>query len=280
LPRAPPAPRAARPRASAIDRKHVAKAAARLVRAAGGPLDVAIILGSGLAEAFVGCVDGRDLAYRKLRAAAPGVAGHPGFVRAGTWGTRRVAAFAGRVHLYEDRTPAEVTYAVRVAAAAGARMLIVTNAAGALDPSFVRGDVMAIADHINLTGAHATVAPDKTPFVVTAGAYAPHLRETLRRRAAAGGVVLPREGVYVGVRGPHFETAAEAEALRRLGGHAVGMSTVLETSAARELGLEVLGLSLITNASGAADGGHHDVLATSRDGSSRLAQLAGLMLDA
>ncbi|GAC1299982.1 MAG: hypothetical protein NVSMB19_05610 [Vulcanimicrobiaceae bacterium] len=190
---------------------------------------------------------------------------------AGRWAGRRVVAFAGRVHLYQGHTPADVVYLVCLAAASGAKTIVLTNAAGALHAAYAAGDVMLVTDHINLTGASPLDAARADAFVDMTDAYAPRLRALVRERAGAPHL---REGVYAGVRGPHYETPAEAEALRRLGADAVGMSTVLETIAARSLGLEVLGLSLITNASGASSAvSHQDVLAAARAGSSRIADV-------
>jgi purine-nucleoside phosphorylase len=163
-----------------------------------------------------------------------------------------------------------VTYFVRLAAACGARTIVLTNAAGGLNTTFERGDVMLVSDHINLTGATPLGGDGANPFLDMTDAYAPHLRALARTHA----VDVPlREGVYAGVRGPQYETRAEAEAIRRMGADAVGMSTVLETLAARKLGLEVLGLSLITNViDGASDVSHEEVLAASREGSVRIAR--------
>ncbi len=155
------------------------------------------------------------------------------------------------MHLYQGYSPVEVTYLVRLAAACGAGTIVLTNAAGGVDTSFARGDVMLISDQINLTGDSPLRFVSNASFVDMSGAYDQRLRELAR--AASTDVPL-REGVYAGVRGPQFETPAEVEALRRLGAQAVGMSTVLETIAARSFGLRVLGLSLITNAAGAAEG--------------------------
>jgi purine-nucleoside phosphorylase len=163
-----------------------------------------------------------------------------------------------------------VTYLVRLAAECGAKTLVLTNAAGGLDPAFGRGDVMLIVDHLNLTGTTPLRYGSGEPFLDVRDAYAPHLRE-LARKAAAG--VALREGVYAGVRGPQYETAAECEALRRLGAGAVGMSTVLETIAARAHGLDVLGLSLITNAAAQQKLTHADVLAASLASGERVADI-------
>lgn len=233
------------------------------------------MLGSGLAEAVVARIDGSDLTYGRLHAPKALVPGHPGFARVGRWSGKRVAAFAGRPHLYQGYDWRDVTYLVRLADACGTKTLVLTNAAGGLDPAFARGDVMLIVDQLNLTGATPLRCGSGEPFLDMRDAYAPHLRE-LARHAAAG---LPlREGVYAGVRGPQYETAAECEALRRVGAAAVGMSTVLETIAARALRLDVLGLSLITNAAPQQQLTHADVLAAALASGERIAGvLAGVI---
>ena len=249
--------------------KRLATAARRIVKRAGGPIDVAIVLGSGLADGVRTRIEGSAIAYAKLFAPTRSVAGHPGVAYVGAWAGKRVVAFAGRAHLYQGYDPLDVTYFVRLANACGARTIVLTNAAGGLDPAFRRGDLMSIRDHINLTGATPLDGASADPFLNMVDAYAPHLRA--RAKSAAGDVTL-HEGVYAGLRGPQYETPAECEALRRLGAHAVGMSTVLETIAARSLGLDVLGLSLITNATSPTDDvSHADVLAASRDGAENVA---------
>jgi len=232
---------------------------------------VAIVLGSGLAPVVRDRIDGTEVEYERLHAPVRTLAGHPGIAIAGTWAGKRVVAFCGRAHLYQGYGTAEVTYFVRLAAAAGAKTIVLTNAAGGLNPSFARGDLMLIADHLNVTGATPLQAGIPNPFLSMLGGYAPHLR--VLARAHAGEAPL-REGVYAGVRGPQYETAAEAEALRRLGADAVGMSTVLETLAARALGLDVLGISLITNLIAPGVGvEHEDVLAASAGAAHHLAAL-------
>jgi purine-nucleoside phosphorylase len=135
---------------------------------------------------------------------------------------------------------------------------------------------MLVADHINATGVTPIAGDADRPFVNMVDAYAPHLR--LAARQAAGDERI-REGIYAGVRGPQYETPAEAQALRRLGADAVGMSTVLETIAARALGLDVLGISLITNVvAPVADVSHDDVLAASRAAAQRMARVIGGVL--
>jgi purine-nucleoside phosphorylase len=250
-------------------RHRLVRAAERITRRAGGAIEVAIVLGSGLAAGFRPRIDGVEVAYEKLRAPASSLAGHPGVAYVGTFAGKRTVAFAGRAHLYQGHTPAEVTYFVQLAAAAGARTIVLTNAAGGLNPDYRRGDLMLIRDHINLTGTSPIDGRLPDPFLNMNDAYAPRLRELARD--AADGIPL-HEGVYAGLRGPQYETPAECEALRRIGADVVGMSTVLETIAARSLGLEVLGISLVTNETGAADEvSHADVLTASQAGAERLA---------
>ena len=159
---------------------------------------------------------------------------HVGFSDAQVLGDRRqVRSSLGRAHLYQGKTPDDVTYFVRLAANAGARTVILTNAAGGLNPNFVRGDLMLIADHINWTGTTAISPDDPQPFLNMVDAYSPRLRSLAHVHAGDRAL---REGVYAGLRGPAYETLAEAEALRRLGADAVGMSTVLETMAALKMG--------------------------------------------
>ncbi len=244
-----------------------------LRRHAGGPLHVAVVLGSGLSHAVTARLDGPQIGYSRLDG-APNLmlAGHPGSAHLGTWAERRIVAFAGRPHLYQGFSPRDVTYFVRLAAAAGAHTVVLTNAAGGIEPELTPGDLMLISDQINLTGASPLAGgPTPNPFVDMNGAYSPALREHARTAAAHFGITL-KEGIYAGVRGPQFETPAEIRMLRRLGADAVGMSTVLETIAARTLGLDVLGISLIANKTG-GHVSHEDVLSVSHDGSERLSQV-------
>jgi len=237
---------------------------------AGGSLDVAVILGSGLSEAFETRSAFEALPYERFPGSPQAtLEGHPGHALAGEWAGRRVALFGGRVHLYQGFRADEVVYFVRLAAAAGARALVVTNAAGALEPTLAPGDILLIGDQINLTGTAPPMELADEPSVEMVDAYSPRLRALAR-------AIDPslREGIYAGVRGPYYETPAEARALRVLGADAVGMSTVLETMAARALGLEVLGFSFITNAIGTTSATTHaNVLAVAGAGADRLAAI-------
>lgn len=176
----------------------------------------------------------------------PTVPGHEGGVRSLTIGHQRVLVFRGRVHLYEGHDPAVVVHGVRTAAAAGCSVVVLTNAAGSIRPDWVVGAPVLISDHINLTGASPLVGADFTDltdlYSARLRAHARTIDETLD------------EGVYLGLRGPHFETPAEIRMGRAIGADLVGMSTVIEAIAARRAGMEVLGLSLVSNlAAGVTD---------------------------
>jgi purine-nucleoside phosphorylase len=220
--------------------------------------EVAVVLGSGLGGVASRLQSPRAALYATL----PGfpettVAGHPGRLVAGTIAGRKTLLLCGRVHGYEGYAASEVGFGVRVAAALGVGTLIVTNAAGGIDASFVPGEIVAIADQLNLTGASALSGPNDERlgprFVDMTDAYSPALRALAALAApvalgAPAGMERPlREAVYAGVAGPAYETPAEVRMLRALGAGLVGMSTVHEVTAARHAGLAVLGLSLVSN---------------------------------
>jgi purine-nucleoside phosphorylase len=215
-------------------------------------IEVAVVLGSGLGGVAERLHGPRAALYATL----PGfpettVAGHPGRLVVGTLAGRKTLLLCGRVHVYEGYPACEVGFSVRVAAALGAGTLIVTNAAGGIEPSFVPGEIVAISDQLNLTGTTVLSGPNDERlgprFVDMTDAYSPALR-ALAALAAPAALGRPlREGVYAGVAGPAYETPAEVRMLRVLGAGLVGMSTVHEVTAARHAGLAVLGLSLVSN---------------------------------
>ncbi|MDH4051929.1 MAG: purine-nucleoside phosphorylase [Rubrivivax sp.] len=229
--------------------EHVQASAARLRRAAGGELPaLALLLGSGW-----GALAGRlqvsaEVDYDELPAFPRlDVAGHAGVLRIGRLAGVPVSLLGGRKHAYEDGDAAAMKGAVRSLAAAGARVLVQTNAAGSLDPALPPGRLMLIADHLNIvqrTPLHGERGDAR--FVDMADAYCPRLRAQALAAGRAAGVPLT-EGIYAWVLGPQFETPAEIRMLQRLGARAVGMSTVPETILARHAGLRVLALSMITN---------------------------------
>jgi len=241
-----------------------------------GAPSLLVTLGSGLDGVADAVLDPVDVPVAEVPGlVTSSVAGHAGLLRFGTLAGRAVLVQRGRVHLYEGHEPAAVTGVVRTAAALGATGCIFTNAAGGLDPSWSPGDVMVIADQINLTGSSlpANALPPDMPFVDMAEPY-----DAGWRSAAMATQVDCRTGVYVGVRGPAFETPAEVAMLRRLGGDAVGMSTVLETIAARALGMKVLGLSSITNVHQPGQPTSHQEVLEAADAAAD--QLRLLLLDA
>jgi len=214
---------------------------------------IAIVLGSGwdgIADLVQGAI---DIPYADLPAfPAPGVAGHAGSLRLGSIGqgdqARQVALLRGRQHAYETGDTAGMKGAIRTLAALGCQLLVLTNAAGSLEPAMPPGSLMLISDHLNIaqrTPLHGE--PGASRFVDMTDAYCPTLRDQAAAAAEAAGIEL-HEGVYAWVLGPQFETPAEIRMLRLLGAQAVGMSTVPETILARHAGLRVLGLSLFTNA--------------------------------
>jgi purine-nucleoside phosphorylase len=258
--------------ASETNRAQLERDAAFIRSVAGEAIDVAVVLGSGLATAL-GNFERRAVSYEDLPSLpfSP-LAGHRGEALVGTWGGRCALAFSGRTHLYQGFTAAQITTNVRLAKAAGARAIILTNAAGALNPMYEAGDLMLISDHVNLTSTNPLLGSGgENPFVEMNDAYSPRLRAIVRSNATAAHHL--REGVYVGLLGPNYETAAEARYLRTIGGDAVGMSTVLETIMARALGMEVLGVSLITNVVGAVGTTHEEVTAMASARAPVLAEL-------
>jgi purine-nucleoside phosphorylase len=211
----------------------------------------AIILGTGLGQLADQMTIEATIDYAEIPGfALSTVESHAGRLLCGTLGGRTVVAMQGRFHRYEGYTLHEVTFPVRVLRALGAGTLIVSNACGGMHPLWARGDVMLIADHINLLGDNPLVGPNDPAlgprFPDMSVAYDVPLRELSRKVAVEQGITL-REGIYVAVVGPNLETRAEYRMLRALGGDVVGMSTVPEVIVARHGGMRVLGLSIITD---------------------------------
>jgi len=207
--------------------------------------ETAVVLGSGLDSLTDGVESEQRIPYRDFpELPRPSVEGHRGEFVLDTSGGTRVLFAQGRVHLYEGHSAAEVTAGIRLLAACGIKRVILTNAAGALNPAFDPGSWMQISDHLNLTGA--TPLLGRPEFLDMTTTYSPLWRARFAKAARAEGVTL-HEGVYAGMLGPQYETPAEVRMLRHLGADAVGMSTVLEAIQARALGLEVAGFSCLTN---------------------------------
>jgi purine-nucleoside phosphorylase len=252
-----------------LDAAHAA--AAQLGERTGvSTVDTAIVLGSGWVPAADALgVPTAEIAATELPGfAPPAVAGHAGRVRVVPLAGRSVLVFLGRTHLYEGRGVDPVVHGVRTAVAAGARTVILTNAAGGLRGGLAVGQPVLIRDHLNLTGRSPLVGP---AFVDLTDLYAARLRAL----AHAVDPTLP-EGVYAALPGPHYETPAEIRALRALGADLVGMSTALEAIAAHAAGAEVLAVSLVTNLAAGIGGqplDHAEVLAAGEGAAERMGRL-------
>jgi purine-nucleoside phosphorylase len=229
--------------------------------------EVAIILGSGLGNFADQVNTYAYIPYTQIPHFPPStVVGHSGNMVLGTIGGVPVVVLQGRAHAYEGHPMASVTFATRVAGLLGAKILIVTNAAGGINREFRKGSLIVISDHINLTGMNAAMGPNDPRFgerfFDMSHAYSARLRELAVTQAKELGYEL-KSGVYLAVLGPSFETPAEIRAFRTLGADLVGMSTVHEVIVARHMGIEVLGISLVTNmASGVLEEAidHNEVL--------------------
>jgi purine-nucleoside phosphorylase len=242
--------------------------------------EVGIVLGSGLGGLADDLEDAVAIPFDALpgwpAATAPG---HVGRLLLGRLAGRPVVMLQGRLHLYEGNDPGLVVQPVLLFHQLGARIVVLTNAAGGLDPSFAPGTLMVMRDHINLTGRNPLMGPNADElgprFPDMTDAWSPRLRARLHAAADAEGVDLT-EGIYVGLTGPSYETPAEVRMFAGLGGHAIGMSTVLECIAARWVGLEVCGVSLVTNAGAGYTGAplsHEEVLEASAEAGPRLARV-------
>jgi purine-nucleoside phosphorylase len=236
---------------------------------------VALILGSGLGSLAAEVRDATAIPYEEIPYFARStVVGHAGRLLIGTLEDVPVVVMQGRFHFYEGYSPQVITFPVRVMRMLGAETLIVTNAAGGVNPVYRPGNFMLISDHINipgLAGANPLLGPNDERmgerFPALAKAYDPQLRTLARSVADKWPEMTLHEGIYTMVAGPSFETGAELRALRVLGTDAVGMSTVSEVIVARHMGMRVLGLSLITNTATGEESeevNHAEVLETAR----------------
>ena len=241
---------------------------------------VGVVLGSGLGAVADAIEDPVVVGYDELPGfPRPTVAGHAGRAVLGAIAGVPVAVLQGRAHLYEGGDAEALRVPVRALRAAGAEILVLTNAAGSLRPSVGPGSLMAIIDHINMTGVNLLAGPNDDAigprFPSLRDAYDPELLEVLRASARDLGIALA-EGVYLAVSGPSFETPAEIRAYTTLGADAVGMSTVQETILARHAGLRVAAVSVITNlAEGMSDEplSHEQTLRAAQEGAGDLSRL-------
>ncbi|MFH1263593.1 MAG: purine-nucleoside phosphorylase [Pseudomonadota bacterium] len=213
--------------------------------------DVAVVLGSGLGAFAERLEASKKLPYQRVPGfPKPKVPGHAGEVVVGKLGTKRVLIFRGRFHYYEGHSLYITVLPIRLAGAWGIKNLIVTNAAGGVNPSFPPGSLMLIRDHLNLIGANPPRGPNLdsfgTRFPDMTNAYDPEFRALAKKTADRMGFRI-FEGVYAAGPGPSYETPAEISMLRTLGADATGMSTVPEVIVARQQGMRVLGVSCVTN---------------------------------
>jgi purine-nucleoside phosphorylase len=244
-----------------------------------------VVLGSGLGGLVDVLDDPVSIPFEELPGWPPATApGHHGRLLLGRVSGTPTVMLQGRFHLYEGNDPGLVVQPVLLFRRLGAQVMVLTNAAGGLDPSFGPGTLMVIRDHINLTGRNPLIGPNADAigprFPDMTDAWSPRLRTALLAAGVTEGVDLV-EGIYLGLAGPNYETPAEVRMLRGLGGDAVGMSTVLECIAARWAGLEVCGVSLVTNAGAGYSGeplSHEEVLAAGASAGPRLARVIGRFL--
>jgi len=276
--------------------------AAAFLRVMFGPFNprVGIVLGSGLGAVAKAVAEPVVVPYAEIpHFPRSTVEGHTGRMVAGLLGGVPgdgssslgcpngvpVIVMQGRVHFYEGYTPRQVTFPLRVLGALGIKTVVLTNAAGGIAEGYHQGQLVALADHINLMGWNPLAGPNEPRFAVRPGAglrftdmteaYSKRLRALAREAAAEEGFELD-EGTYLAVSGPSFETPAEIRAFRALGATLVGMSTVPETIVARHMGIEVLGISCVTNLAaglGATLLSHEEVFETGRQVEQRLARL-------
>jgi purine-nucleoside phosphorylase len=212
---------------------------------------IGVILGTGLGGAADSMSGAVKIPYSEIphfpMSTAPS---HEGRLIGREWAGQSVLIMQGRFHLYEGHTPLQISFPIRVMAQLGIQKLIVSNAAGGLNPNYRAGDLMLVSDHINLTGQNPLAGPNADEwgprFPEMTEPYCRNLQKLALETALSERILLHR-GVYVGVMGPSLETAAETRMLRSLGADAVGMSLIMENITAVHAGIKVLGLSVITN---------------------------------
>jgi len=247
---------------------------------------IGVVLGSGLGAAAEAATDTVIIPYNEIpHFPQSTVEGHSGRLVCGQLGGVPVVIMQGRVHFYEGYTPLQVTFPMRVLGALGLRTVVLTNATGGIAEGYHVGQLVVLADHINMMGWNPLVGPNEPRFSFRPGAglrffdmteaYSKELRSLAHEAATEEDFELG-EGVYLATPGPSFETPAEIRAFRSLGATLVGMSTVPETLVARHMGLEVLGISCVTNLAaglGATKLSHEEVNETGRQVEHRLVAL-------
>jgi len=237
--------------------------------------DIALVLGSGWMPAVEALGEATaEVSTTDLPGfAPPAVTGHAGKIRSVRSGDKNLLIFLGRTHFYEGLGVRSVVHGVRMSAAAGCKVVVLTNGCGGLKETWQPGTPVLIRDHINLT---ATSPIEGANFVDLTDVYSSRLRALCREVDST-----LDEGVYVQFPGPHYETPAEITMVRAIGGDLVGMSTTLEAIAARESGMEVLGISLVTNMAAGITGeplNHEEVLEAGKTAATRMGALLGAIV--
>jgi purine-nucleoside phosphorylase len=251
---------------------------------------VGVVLGSGLGAFADSLLHAVRIPYRELTGLPVSTAaGHAGELVLGTLGangagTIDLAVMSGRFHLYEGYTPRQVASGVHLLHELGIERLVITNAAGGINPDYMQGALVLIADHINLQGANPLVGANDSllgpRFPDMTEAYSAELRRIANDTAKELGITL-HEGVYAGLLGPSYETPAEIRYLKTIGADLVGMSTVTETIAANHMGMSVLGISCVTNLAAGLSGeklNHEEVLEIGRRVSGTFLKLLSALL--
>lgn len=266
-----------------LERDRLADAGRFLSARFGAAPRCGLVLGSGLREFADGLEDRQEVAFADVpHWPAPRVEGHGQSLVVGRHAGVAVACLTGRVHLYEGWTASEAVRAVRSFRTWGVERFVLTNAAGGIDPSLRPGDLMVIADHLNLTGTNPMLGPADAAL----GPRFPDQSEVYSRELSAALHAVDgelRQGVYAGLLGPTYETPAEVRMLRAMGADAVGMSTVHEASALSAMGADVAGVSLISNAAAGLSGqplSHDEVVAEGKRTAARFRALLQNFLEA
>jgi purine-nucleoside phosphorylase len=234
-----------------ISNDRVQETAAFIKKQIGHSPAIGILTGTGLGESLQSIKVSFSCAYIDIpNFPVSTVESHPGRLLIGNLEKHNIMAMQGRFHLYEGYSPAEVTFPIRVMQRLGVKMLILTNAAGGLNPAFSPGDIMVITDHINLTGHNPLTGPNDDRW----GSRFPDMSFPYDRKLAADAAdagkeegIIIQKGIYAGLTGPSLETPAEVRFLKTIGADAVGFSTVQEVIAGVHAGMRILGLSVITN---------------------------------
>lgn len=247
---------------------------------------VGLVLGSGLGAYAETLENAVKIPYAELEGfPVSTVEGHAGQFVVGTKKGVNVIAMQGRVHGYEGFTPQQVVFPLRTMWKLGIQTVVLTNATGGVNPKYEPGDLMLIADHINFTGKNPLTGPNDERFgprfPAMSSLYTPELRDLVKKVARYQGIKL-HEGVYFGMNGPNFETAAEIRMVRGMGGDVVGMSTVHEAIVAKHLGIRLIGLSCVTNKAEGLPGAildHEDVQLVASKSSARFARLIDGILE-